>query len=98
MNKDIFFRTVNIYLMKNGSHIYYLECLTELMRHNVIEDRVHGSGHVVQNARSVRQRFVHGQQDRTVRIVAAGVHRQEALRVERRPTDEERHHHCNCKT
>jgi hypothetical protein len=39
--------------MTNVSHLYYLECLTELVRHDVIEHRVHSSGHVVQNTRSV---------------------------------------------
>ena len=75
----------------------YLERLAELVGHDVVEHRVHSGGHVVQHAGGVGQRFVHSEQERAVGLVAACVHRQQALSVERRPADEEGHHDCNCK-
>ena len=77
----------------------HLERFSELVGHDVVEHRVDGRGHVVEDPRRVGERLVHRQQHRT-RVgggVVPSVHCQEPLGVERRPTDEERHHDSNCK-
>ena len=63
----------------------------------MVEHRVHSGGQVVEHAGGVGQRFVHGEQERAVGLVATCVHGQQALSMERCPANEEGNHHCNCK-
>lgn len=68
----------------------YLECLAKLVAHDVVQQRIDARRHEIQDARHVSNVLEDGTVD-GVLVLVAGIHGEQTLRMERRPTDEERH-------
>lgn len=75
----------------------YLEGFPEFVRHDIVEERVHGGWQIIEYPRHVCKDGVHDNQD-VLRFArsALSVHSQQSLSVKRRPADEEGDHHCDC--
>lgn len=69
------------------------ECVSEFGRHDVVEHRVDGCAQVVGHARDVVQYVGGDEQGIARRLLHVGGH--QALGVEWRPANHERHHHSN---
>lgn len=74
----------------------HLERLPELVAHDVVQHRVDAGRDVVQDAGNVRQDF---ERDLYcfLAVLIVAVDREQALRVEGRPAQEERYHHRHWK-
>jgi len=71
----------------------YLEGLPKLERHNVVQYGVDRGGHVVQYARDICHDLIDLEHHR--RLLFRGINREEALRMKRRPADEEGDDDCH---
>lgn len=76
----------------NNPNISYLESLSELVGHYVVQQGIHGGGKIIEDAAHVRQDLEGLDDSRRGRIAVYG---QEALGMKWRPTNEKRHHYSN---